>query len=106
MGAVAITMDAVKKKADVRTTTNQKKQWTSKPWLGGMPTAEAMRNGKVNWRMEYDLPRPNSQNPSNPKTNRIKSKRNGRQTAHDQTAIHTNGTTSNDFERSEADGNS
>jgi hypothetical protein len=51
MGAVAITMDAVKKKADVRTTTFQKKRWTLKPWLGGMPIAEAMRNGKVKWRI-------------------------------------------------------
>jgi hypothetical protein len=54
MGAVAISMDAVKKKADVRITTNQKKRWISKPWRGGMRIAEAMRNGKVNWRMEYD----------------------------------------------------
>ncbi len=54
MGAVAITMDAVKSEADVRTTTNRKKRWTSKQWRGGMQTAEVMRNGKVNWRMEYD----------------------------------------------------
>jgi hypothetical protein len=54
----------------------------------------------------YDLPRPNPLNPSHTTTTRIKPKRNGRQTAHDQTAVHTNGTTNNDFERSEADGNS
>jgi hypothetical protein len=71
-----------------------------------MRIAEAMRKEKVNWRMEYDLPRPNSQNPSNTTTTRVKPKRNGRPTAHDQTAVHTNGTTNNDFERSEADGNS
>jgi hypothetical protein len=51
MGAVAISMDAVRKKADVRTTTFQKKQWTSKPWRGGMRIAEVMRKGKVNWRI-------------------------------------------------------
>jgi hypothetical protein len=51
MGAVAITMGAVKSEADVRTMTNQKKQWTLKPWRGGMPTAEVMRKGKVNWRI-------------------------------------------------------
>jgi hypothetical protein len=54
MDVVAITMDAVKKKADVRTTTNQKKRWILKPWLGGMPTAGVMRKGKVKWRMEYE----------------------------------------------------
>jgi hypothetical protein len=51
MGAVAITMGAVKKKANVRTTTNQKKPWISKPWRGGMPTAEVMRNGNLKWRI-------------------------------------------------------
>jgi len=51
MGAVAITMDAVKKKADVRTMTNQKKPWTSKLWRGGMPIAEAMRKENLNWRI-------------------------------------------------------
>jgi hypothetical protein len=51
MGAVAILMDAVKSEADVRTTTNRKKPWTSKPWRGGMPTAEVMRKEKVNWRI-------------------------------------------------------
>jgi hypothetical protein len=25
-----------------------------KPWRGGMPIAGVMKNGKVNWRMEYD----------------------------------------------------
>jgi hypothetical protein len=54
MGAVAITMDAVRSVADVRITTNRKKPWTSKPWRGGMPTAGVMRKGKVKWRMEYE----------------------------------------------------
>jgi hypothetical protein len=54
MGAVAILMDAVRKKADVRTMTNRKKPWILKPWRGGMPIAGVMKNGKVNWRMEYD----------------------------------------------------
>jgi len=43
MGAVAITMDAVKSVANVRTTTNQKKPWTSKLWRGGTQTAGAMK---------------------------------------------------------------
>jgi len=51
MGAVAITMDAVRKKVSVRTTTNQKKRWILKPWRGGMQIAGVMRNGKVNWRI-------------------------------------------------------
>ena len=106
MGAVAISMGAVRSEANVRTTTNRRKRWTLKRWRGGMPIAGVMRNGNLNWRMEYDLPRPNSQNPSHPKTNRIKSKRNGRTIAHDQTAVHTNGTTSYYLVSSEADGDS
>jgi hypothetical protein len=51
MGAVAITMDAVRSEANVRTTTNRKKRWISKPWRGGMPIAGVMRNGKVKWRI-------------------------------------------------------
>jgi hypothetical protein len=51
MGAVAILMDAVKKKVSVRTMTNQKKPWILKQKRGGMQIAEAMRNGKVNWRI-------------------------------------------------------
>jgi hypothetical protein len=51
MGAVAILMDAVKKKVSVRTMTNRKKPWISKPWRGGMRIAEAMRKEKVNWRI-------------------------------------------------------
>jgi len=51
MGAVAILMDAVKSEADVRTMTNRKKPWTSKPWRGGMPTAGVMRNGNNYWRI-------------------------------------------------------
>jgi len=51
MDAVAITMDAVRKKADVRITTNQKKPWTSKPWRGGMQIVGVMRKEKVNWRI-------------------------------------------------------
>jgi len=51
MGAVAILMDAVKKKADVRTTTNQKKPWILKPWRGGMPIVGVMRKGNLNWRI-------------------------------------------------------
>ncbi len=54
MGAVAIMMDAVKKKANVRSTTNRKKPWTLKRWRGGMQIAGVMRKEKVNWRMEYD----------------------------------------------------
>ena len=77
MGAVAITMDAVRKKVNVRTTTFQKKQWTSKRWLGGMPTAGAMRKGKVKWRMEYDLYRTNQINPSNTTTTRFEPIANG-----------------------------
>jgi hypothetical protein len=53
-----------------------------------------------------DLPRPNTQNPSHPETNRIKPKRNGRQTAHDQTAVHQNGTTGNYIIRTAFDGDS
>jgi len=51
MGAVAITMDAVKKKADVRTMTFQKKLWTSKLWHGGTPIAGEMRKGNLKWRI-------------------------------------------------------
>ena len=103
MDAVATMPDAVRNEANARTTTNRRKPWTSKRRLGGMPTAGEMRKGNLKWRMEYDLPRTNSQNPSDPKTNRIKSKRNGRTIAHDQTAVHTNGTTDNDFERTSFD---
>jgi hypothetical protein len=51
MDVVAILMDAVKKKADVRTTTNWKKRWTLKPWRGGMQIVGVMRKEKVNWRI-------------------------------------------------------
>jgi hypothetical protein len=54
MGAVAITMGAVKSEVNARTTTNRKKPWTLKPWRGGMPIAGVMRKGNLNWRMEYD----------------------------------------------------
>jgi len=51
MGAVAITMGAVKSEANARSMIFQKKPWTLKPWRGGMPTAVVMRKGNLNWRI-------------------------------------------------------
>jgi hypothetical protein len=51
MGAVAISMDAVRNEANARNTMNRRKPWISKPWLGGMPIAGVMRKGKVKWRI-------------------------------------------------------
>jgi hypothetical protein len=54
MGAVAILMDAVRKKANARSTTFQKKRWILKRRHGGTQIAGVMRKGKVKWRMEYE----------------------------------------------------
>jgi hypothetical protein len=50
MGAVATMRDAVSKRVLALSMIFRKKLWTSKRWLGGMPTAVVMRKGNNYWR--------------------------------------------------------